>query len=375
MQKDRTHIKIVIAAGGTGGHLFPAQALALDLIQRDNTLRVTFMSPGLAKNPYFQKDHFPYREIVSATPYKKNPLKLFKSLFSLLRGTIQSLRHLRRIKPKMVVGFGSFHSFPVLFAAKLKGIPIILFESNAVPGKVNRLCSRFSELTAIHFLRASKYLKGKTVCVRMPLLKKNESVTRAKAREYFKLDQDKLTFLIFGGSQGAQAINRYFCESLEKLLSKDFHFQVVHIVGNPERAEKLQQVYAKYQIPASVKPFEEKMDFAWSAADLSISRAGAATLAEQIEFAIPGILIPYPFATENHQGKNASFVAEEIQGGVNLNECDLNADRLVSIIEELLHSKHQKLKSMKRSLQDFKKSEEKRDLCSVIFDALERHLG
>jgi len=371
MQKGRSRLKIVIAAGGTGGHLFPAQALALDLIQSKPELEVVFMSPGLAKNPYFQKDHFPYREIASATPYKKHPLQLLKAFFQLMKGTLQSLHHLGRIRPKVVIGFGSFHSFPILLAAKLHRIPIVLFESNAVPGKVNRFCSRWSKFTAIHFMRAAKYLKGKTVCVRMPLLKKDSGISQQKAREYFELDQEKLTFLIFGGSQGAQAINRFFCASLEKLLSKDFHFQVVHIVGNPERAEKLREVYSKYNIPASVKPFEEKMDFAWSAADLSISRAGAATLAEQIEFSIPGILIPYPYATENHQGKNASFVAEEIKGGVKLPEKDLNSDKLVSIIEELLQSQERKLKDMKKSLQDFKEAEDKEDFCSVIFNFLD----
>ncbi|CCB89602.1 undecaprenyldiphospho-muramoylpentapeptide beta-N-acetylglucosaminyltransferase [Simkania negevensis] len=368
MQKGRQLHKIVIAAGGTGGHLFPAQALALDLIQREPELEAVFMSPGLKNNPYFQKGHFPYREIASATPYKKDPIKLLKAFWHLIKGTLQSLHHLGKIKPQVVIGFGSFHSFPILLAAKLRRVPIILFESNAVPGKVNRLCSRWAKFTAIHFKRAAKYLKGKTICVRMPLLKKNHGITPEKAREYYQLDKDKLTFLIFGGSQGAQAINRFFCASLEKLLAKNFNFQVVHIVGNPERAEKLREVYSKYNIPASVKPFEDKMDFAWSAADLSISRAGAATLAEQIEFTIPGILIPYPHATENHQGKNASFVAEEIKGGVKLPEGELSSDRLVSIIEDLLESQREKLNSMKKSLQDFKEAENKEDFCSVIFD-------
>lgn len=372
MQKETSssHLKIVIAAGGTGGHLFPAQALALELKRQEKELETIFMSPGLSKNPYFKKEDFPYREIKSATPYKKHPVQLIKAFFSLIQGTCQSLNHLGKMKPQIVVGFGSFHSFPILLAAKLRRIPIILFESNAVPGKVNRFCSRWSKFTAINFLRAAKYLKGDTVCVRMPLLKKKEGVSRSQAREYYKLDEDKLTFLIFGGSQGAQAINRFFCASLEQLLAKDYHFQVVHIVGCPERAEKLRDIYSKYKINAIVKPFEEKMDFAWTAADLSISRAGAATLAEQIEFAIPGILIPYPHATENHQGKNASFVAEEVKGGVKLSESDLSADHLVSTIEDLLKAEQEKLKTMKKSLQCFKSGEDKRDLASVIFDYL-----
>lgn len=324
------------------------------------------MSPGLSKNPYFNQDQFSYREIVSATPYKKHPLQLLKALGSLFCGTVQSLRHLGKIKPKLVVGFGSFHSFPVILAAKLRRIPIILFESNAAPGKVNRLCSRWSKLTAVHLLCAAKYLKGQTVCVQMPLIKKNQEVCRDKAREYFKLDKDKLTFLVFGGSQGAHTINRFFCASLEKLISNGHSFQVVHIVGNPDRAEILRDIYAKHNISASVKPFEEKMNLAWVAADLSISRAGAATLAEQIKFTTPGIHIPYLGATENHQEKNAAFIAEEIKGGVKLSEKELSVERLISTIEELLP----KLNIMKQSLKDFKDSQESKDLCSVVFDFL-----
>jgi len=372
MSKASSKPVIVIAAGGTGGHLFPAQALALDLLKQDAHLEVLFMSPGLEKNLYFKKEVFPFREISSATPFSKNPFKLLKAFFLLIKGTLQSLFYLGRFKPKAVVGFGSFHSFPILFAARLRRIPIVLFESNAVPGRVNRLCSRFAKLTAIHFHRARKYLKGETVCVRMPLQKREQIISREKAHEYFELDPKKLTFLVFGGSQGAQSINRFFCSSLEQ-LSKSVSFQVVHIVGHPERAEKLREIYSKYHIKASVKPFEDKMDFAWSAADISISRAGAATLAEQIEFSIPSILIPYPYATENHQGKNASFVAEEIKGGVELPEKDLSTEKLVSVIEELLHEQSEKLKSMKKSLKAFKESEEKKDLCEVIFDLISEH--
>lgn len=371
MQKRDRQIKIVIASGGTGGHLFPAQALALDLLQRETEVEIVFMSSGLSKNPYFPKEDFAYREVSSATPYKKKSLDLFKSCYFLIKGTLQSLRHLHNIRPKAVIGFGSFHSFPVLLAAKLKRVPIILFESNAVPGKVNRFCSRWAKISAVHFLNAAKYLKGETISVQMPLLKKGRGISPQKAREYFKLDRDRLTLLVFGGSQGAQAINHLFCASLEQLLSKNFSFQVVHIVGNPKRVERLQEIYAKYQIPAAVKQFEEKMDFAWSAADLSISRAGAATLAEQIEFAIPSILVPYPHATENHQGRNATFIAEEIRGAVKLNESDLSSQHLVSTIEELLHSQGKKLKMMKQSLEDFKSTENKRDLCSVILEQLQ----
>ena len=368
MQKHQLEEKIIIAAGGTGGHLFPAQALALDLMKKNKKLEVIFMSHGLSKSPYFRKEYFSFQEISSGTPYKKSPLQIIKAIYALIKGTYQSFRYLKKFKPKVVVGFGSFYSFPILFASKLSRIPVILFESNAFPGKVNRLCSRWAKATAIHFLQASRYLKGKTICVRMPLLKNGEGISRKEAREYFQLDQKRLTFLVFGGSQGAQSINRFFCESLEKLRSKAFDFQVIHLVGSLHRAEKLKEVYRKYRICSCVKSFEERMDIAWSAADLCISRAGAATLAEQIQFGIPGILIPYPYASDNHQGINASFLENVIHGGIKLSENELTADRLVNVIDKLVDSNWERLRMMKRSLEEFKKREQKEDFCSLIFN-------
>ncbi len=359
--------KIVIAAGGTGGHLFPAQALALDLMKKKKKFRVIFMSRGLSKSPYFRKEYFSFQDISSETPCKKSPIQILKAIYALVKGTYQSFYYLKKFRPKVVVGFGSFYSFPILLAARLRRVPVILFESNAFPGKVNRFCSRWAKATAIHFLQASKYLKGKTICVPMPLLKKGQGISRAEAREYFQLDSKKLTFLVFGGSQGAQSINRFFCESLEKLCLKTFDFQVIHIVGTFHRAEKLKEIYYKYDIRACVKSFEERMDIAWSAADLCISRAGAATLAEQIQFGIPGILIPYPYASDNHQGINASFLEDVIHGGIKLSEKGLTAGQLVGAIDKLIDSDWERLRMMKRSLEEFRKKQQKEDFCSLIF--------
>lgn len=371
MRKNCPDLKIVIAAGGTGGHLFPAQALAFDLIKTKPDMQVLFISPNLSKNPYFQKNCFSYREIASASPYKKKFIQLIKACLSLMQGTIQSLYHLAKIRPKVVIGFGSFHAFPILLAAKIYRIPLILFEPNTAPGKVNRFCSRWSRFTAIHFPCAAKYLKGKAIGVRMPLLRKESDISPKKAREYFNLDPNQLTLLIFGGSQGARAINHLFTLSIEKLLNKRLSFQLIHIVGDPKQAQEISEMYAKNNIHASVKLFEKNMVMAWLAADLSISRAGAGTLAEQIEFGVPGILIPYPYASENHQEQNASFISEEIKGGVKLIEKELTSDQLALTIEILLAKGAHQLKLMKKSLQNFKKNHDKKDFSSAIID----HLG
>lgn len=370
MENKDDRIKLLIAAGGTGGHLFPAQALALELIQRHPNIQVTFVGAGLKKNAYFKKDLFPFLDIESGTPFAKDPVKILGALLKLSKGLKRCLKFYKKQKPDLIVGFGSFHTFPAILAAKLRKIPILIFESNALPGKVNRYCSKWAKVSAIQFSHAAEYLKSKSICVQMPLLKKEEEISKKEARQYFDLDEKCFTLLIFGGSQGAQAINHHFCSALDLLLKKELPFQVIHIVGNPERAEKLTEVYEKKGIKASVKAFEEKMENAWTAADLSISRAGAATLAELIEFKVPSILIPYPFGTENHQVKNALFVSDEIHGGITVEEKELTPDGLTQIIMKVLSDDQEELKRMKNSLRAFKEEENKEDLCSVVLRSL-----
>ncbi|MDJ0651541.1 MAG: undecaprenyldiphospho-muramoylpentapeptide beta-N-acetylglucosaminyltransferase [Simkaniaceae bacterium] len=370
MEEPRNDVNLLIAAGGTGGHLFPAQALALELIQKHPHIRTTFIGAGLKKNTYFKKDLFPFVDIESGTPFKKDPIHNLRALVKISKGLKRSLQFIKKKKPNLIIGFGSYHAFPAVYAAKLKKVPMILFESNAFPGRVNRFFSKWANISAIQFSHARAYLKSDCVCVQMPLLKKKGDLSQKEARAYFGLEQERLTVLIFGGSQGAQSINHFICAALEPLISKGIQFQVVHIVGEAKWIEKLREIYKKHQIPSSVKIFEDKMEYAWTAADLSISRAGAATLAELIEFSIPSILIPYPFGTENHQFKNAAFVTEEIKGAVTLEEKDLKGCILADTIGQLLENDRAALKKMKGALRNFKKEKTKQDLCSVVLKTL-----
>ncbi|MBI3211947.1 MAG: glycosyltransferase [Simkania negevensis] len=146
---DRSWIQVIIAAGGTGGHIFPAQALAVELMQKEERIEIIFMSARLRENLYFRKEAFKFREISSATPFKKSPLAILKSFGSIFKGMFQSFAYFIKKRPKLVIGFGSFYSFPVIFAAKVLFIPIVLFESDVYPGRVNRLCCRFADLTAV----------------------------------------------------------------------------------------------------------------------------------------------------------------------------------------------------------------------------------
>jgi len=337
--------KVVIAAGGTGGHLFPAQALAKEL--EGSGVEVLFGGDRLSENRYFHKDQFSFVDIASATPYKGNPLG---SIARLGKGFWRAAQVLTAHRPQLVIGFGSFHSFPLLAAALVKKIPLLLVESDIVPGKVNRLFSRWARATAVQFAAASSHLAGKTVETAMPIWQKETyaSVTTEEARAHFGLKPQLFTLLVFGGSQGALFINELLRASARALKE----IQILHFTGDEKSAEVLASHYEAERIPACVKSFEHHMPLAWKAASLAISRAGAGTFAEQLAFTTPGILIPYPYATGGHQKKNALFMQNEVGGAVMCLESELTAESLVQTIETLREGG--RLDQMRRALADFK---------------------
>jgi UDP-N-acetylglucosamine--N-acetylmuramyl-(pentapeptide) pyrophosphoryl-undecaprenol N-acetylglucosamine transferase len=269
-----------------------------------------------------------------------------------------------------VIGFGSYHSFPVLCAALLKKVPIILFESNAEPGKVNRFFSRWAKVTAVQFPEAARSLQGNSVEVSMPLKKQENRATLSEARDYFSLQADKLTFLVFGGSQGADTINRGVYEAFVALKKTGSDFQVIHLTGSAKNSEALRSMYQNGSISAQVKEFEHHMDLAWIAADLAICRCGAGTIAEQIDFEVPGILIPYPYAYE-HQSKNGLFMTQKVGGAVMLKDDELKGSTLQKMIEGLIDPQKNALAAMRHSIAEFKRHRNVQTLSDLVIKEME----
>lgn len=302
--------KFLLAVGGTGGHLLPAQALAKELMSQN--CEIFFCGGKLGSNPFFHKQNFPFREISGASPFRGNPLSAGMQLW---RGWRESLALIDDIQPDSIIGFGSFYSFPTLLAAKQRKIPYILVESNALPGKVNRLFSKGGVFTAVQFLEAKKKLKGDVLHSHIPFWSTpslSSSMSRADARKYFELKPDRFTLLIFGGSQGARILNQ-----IASFLEDDL--QVLHFCGKGYDDKAIRATYDSKQIHACVKPFEENMRLAYLAADLALTRAGGSTINELIDYQVPAILVPWPGASENHQYQNAcGFVA--MGGGMLLEE-------------------------------------------------------
>lgn len=361
--------RIIIATGGTGGHIYPAIALAQRLSLENPGCKILFVGGGLDKNRYFDRDNFDYKTIACGAFVKKSPKAIFKAIYNICKGIWQSRKILSKFNPNVVIGFGSYFSFPPLVAAKLTSTPLILHEANSIPGKVNRLLSRWADVVGIHFPETEQLLKGKTIEVGLPLRQgfQRNTVSSQLAKKHYGLDENKSTLLVFGGSQGAQTINKIVCDSL--CLNHSF-FQVLHITGDPLTAEELKQKYNNSCLHACVKPFEQNMQLAWQAADAVICRSGAGTIAEQLEFEIPGILIPYPFAADNHQEHNADFMVAKVGGAVKLHEKNLTVERISLCLNEFLKDNGAVLAAMRQSMSAYKKKARTKDLYSLVFEYL-----
>ncbi len=362
--------KIVITVGGTGGHIYPAMALAQQLLQ-DPNLTLLFAGGGLHGNRYFQCKALPYHDIACGTFSINKPWKSLCSAGRIMRGVWQSHCLIKEFAPDLVVGFGSHHTLPVLLAAKLHGVPFLLHEANRIPGKVNRMLSRYAVATGVHFADTARLLQGKALEVTIPLRDGYQlgAIPQRRAKEYFQLDPKILTLLVFGGSQGAHALNHLVSEAL--LQVEHSQLQVLHFTGDAQAAQQLRDIYARHHIKAVVKDFEQRMDIAWQAADVVVSRSGAGTLAEALEFETPSILIPYPYAADNHQESNANFMVDAVKGAIKRREKDLTIKQLAQDIEALLADNYKGLQSLQQGIRDYKRNANPRTLCSVVREHLQ----
>jgi UDP-N-acetylglucosamine--N-acetylmuramyl-(pentapeptide) pyrophosphoryl-undecaprenol N-acetylglucosamine transferase len=312
--------RILICAGGTGGHIFPAIALAEELKARRSDIDFRFIGGRLETNRFFPKENYPYHSIdCSALPFLK-PWQLPAASWKILRGFRESSAIIESYNPDLMVAFGSYFTFPSLLAARYSKIPYILHESNRIPGKVNRLMAPSAITTALHF--PDVQIKGTKTQVAMPLRPGYHKgcVTREEAAHYYGLDPHKKTLLILGGSQGAKALN-----TIAEQNTLPFE-QIIHLTG----------AHSQDTIGGKVtKGFEPNMKYAFMLADAAVCRAGASTLSELIEFELPAVLIPYPQAADNHQEANARYFAESVGGGVVLLEKTLNIASLTHALNQL----------------------------------------
>lgn len=320
---------LMIAGGGTGGHIYPAIAIAREFLARSSSRKVVFVGTeyGLEKT-IVPKAGFPL-EFISVGGLKgKGPLELAKNLARLPLGFIQAWSLVGRHNPNVVLGVGGYSSGPVLLAAWLRRVPTIIHEQNAYPGLTNRMLAKFVKAVAAAFPEA------------LPRLSRTDGiVTGNPVREEFFVagaaprtpSPDRVRLLLFGGSQGSRILNDAMTGALLFLAHLKDRLEIVHQTG-PKELEKVQAAYKTSPFTnARVVAYLDPIVGEIAAADFVVSRAGAMTIGELAAIGRGAILIPFAAATNNHQELNARVV-EKAGGAVVITEADLTPERLAAAI-------------------------------------------
>lgn len=335
-------MRVLIVAGGTGGHLYPAVAL-VDYLRSKNHPIMWIGGEKELDRKIANERGVKFRKI-SACPFPRS-ISPYKWIEFFLLGSfslIQSFRYITSFKPDIVVAMGSFHSYPVVTTAFIFGIPAVICEQNIFLSLTNRMLLPFVSKIALSFSPTRNYLssraKKKAVLTGNPIREEITVTTREAGIKKLGLSKGKTTLLFMGGSQGAHYLNKIAVETLYLLESDNLENDIQFIVITGEKdfpwvREKLKS----RKIKGKIFPFLSQMHYAYAASDLVISRSGATTLAEITARGLPCILIPYPFATNQHQLSNALFLEKEGAAKVILEE-KLNALTLKRAIEDIIHN-------------------------------------
>ena len=331
----RSTTPVLIACGGTGGHLYPGIAVA-ELLQADGRKVILLISEkkidalAASGHPNLHFEKLPF--LAMPKPWSPKMLGFLKGLWS---GTRACRRLIRQHGIGTVLGMGGFTSFAPLYAGKKAGCRTLIHESNAVPGKANRLNARYSStvLVGLEACRAHFPKHPDVRAVGTPVRAAMTVPPDEDPHEFFKLDPRLKTLLVVGGSQGARGINRVVGMTLPAF--EQMGIQVLHITG-PGDYEEARDAYAKHPLlPQHVAAFCHRMEMAYRVADLAIARAGASTLAELCYFGVPALLVPYPHAADDHQTRNAEIFAQAGAARL-LPEAGLNDQTLARAVESVL---------------------------------------
>ncbi len=320
-----------IAAGGTGGHLYPAVALAEELVGRGH--RVIFLTDERGAAYRGLTDDV-QRLVLSAGRVDRGRLRQLSGAVKLLRGVAQARRIYRNEPPALVVGFGGYPSIAPMLAARLSGIPCVLHEQNAHLGRANRLAARFASALALSFVHTARLPSAaRAHLVGNPV---RRDIVDVAAHPYAPpASNDPIGLLILGGSQGASVFSRIVPAAVENLADRA-RLRIVHQCRQ-EDLENTRETYAHLGIPATVATFFDDVAGLLRDTHLVISRAGASTMAELGAVGRPAILVPYPYAAEDHQTANARAMATA-GGGWVFPESDLTADKLCRHLDILIRT-------------------------------------
>ena len=355
-------MRVIIAAGGTGGHIFPGVAIAHEFKRRDSSNQILFVGTARGlESKIVPREGFDLELIRVGALKGVSVFERIKSLAGLPMSLVAARRILKRFKPDVVIGVGGYSSGPTLLMAALSRIPTMVVEPNAMPGFTNRVLARLVDAAALSFEDARKYFRHLVIVTGNP-------VRIDFARLAKKLRGEKLHLLIFGGSQGARAINEAMTGALPLIASKKDRLAITHQTGERE-FEKVRGAYAEAGFDeAVVRAFIHDMANQFERADVLICRSGATTVAEVAAAGKAAIFVPFPFATDDHQRKNAEAF-ERAGAGRMILQKDLTPARLAAELDRLIEHPEEidRMEEASRRMSRPHSTERAVDLAIILF--------
>jgi len=361
-------IRLLVTGGGTGGHLFPAVATAQEFVKQMPDTEVLFVGTRRKVDTGSLSAYGFQSENIRCYGLKgKNPLELLKALAVLPLSYVQALKIVRNFRPNIVFGVGGYVTGPVIAAVKSLGIPTVIHEQNSVPGLANRKLGKIVDKVCLSLPGSGdQFPADKIVYTGNPI--------RTKILELAKSDHQnqglKKTIVILGGSQGAQPVNRLVLEALECFSKQQMAtIKIVHQTGDWD-AENVKDAYRNKDIEVDVQSFITDMHKVYEQADLLVTRAGATTLSEIAVLGKPAILIPYPYAADNHQEKNGNYYV--LGGGaVQFKEKELTGQKLAESVLALLEDER-RLSAMGSAMKKLSFPDAAEKIVACCLDVMEK---
>lgn len=348
-------VRLLVAAGGTGGHVYPGIAIAEEWMRQHPDSSVTFVGTARGiESKAVPASGFAFRPIEArGFPRRLSP-EAFGSFLAFVRGFGQVAAIIKEVKPHVILATGGYVSGPAAIWARLLGIPLVLQEQNSVPGAANRWLSLIATEVHISFVESRSYFRrrNKLKVSGNPIRRSLLLQDRAGAYEALGLDPERRTLLVFGGSHGASSINRAVQGALP-LLARVGRLQAIWQTGTQD-AEAMAAAAKGAAFPVRVVPYLDQMDKAYAIADLAICRAGAMTITELTACGVPSILVPYPHAARDHQTQNARGLVDRGAAEM-IPDAELSPEDLASRIEALFRDES-RLRRMGRSARAFSRT-------------------
>ena len=355
-------MRVVISAGGTGGHIYPALSIINKIKEEEPDSEFLYIGThNRMEKDIVPKHNIPFKSIEIYGFNRKHLLKNFKTIECLIKAKKECKKLISEFKPDIAIGVGGYVTVPVIMAAHELGIKTFIHEQNSIAGKANKSLSRVVDLIGVSLKSSiNEFPKEKTIFTGNPCSEnaiKTEKISKTK----FGLSKDKKSVLIVMGSLGAKKVNEFMIEALPLFNDKDY--ELLYVTGNNDYGETI-----KHKFPNNVKivPYIENLSGLMKDIDLMITRAGASTLSELISLNIPSILIPSPYVPNNHQYKNAMDLVNSKAAYI-MEEKDLDGKKLVDMVDYILNTPI-KIEIIKNNLNKLKVD----NSASIIYDNIKK---